>query len=33
VDNVSGAAVEDIGGQEQLVDLAGGGSVEFAQDY
>jgi hypothetical protein len=33
VDNVSGAAVEDIGGQEQLVDLAGGGSVEFTQDY
>jgi hypothetical protein len=33
VDNVSGAAVEDIGGQEQLVDLAGGGSVEFARDY
>jgi hypothetical protein len=32
VDDVSSARIEDAGGEEQLVDLGGGGGVEFAKD-
>jgi len=32
VDDVSSAGIEDASGQEQLVDLGGGGGVEFAKD-
>jgi hypothetical protein len=33
VHDMSGAAVEDVSGQEQLVDLAGADSVEFAEHH